>query len=459
MGKGVGFVAFAYLARTLGPEAYGATELAFSLALLFGFLVEFGTDAIGAREVARDRDAVPRLAAQIPAMRILVALLAIPLMGLAVAAMGQPAESVRLVWLFALGLLAAPWKQGWLLQGLEMMGWVSASGAIRMGVFALGVLLLVRGPEDLLLVGAAELAAALCFAVYFAVVQQRRVTPLRLSFAPGPLLRLLRQGLPLGLTQVVWSATQYLPTMLVATFIGGAAIAWFAAAHRIVMSVWTFSWLYHFNLFPAVTRNLAESREAFYALVRPSLRACAWVGFGAALVGGVLGEPLCRLVFGAPFAAAGDSLSVLVWILPATLLSGHARSALIATGYQRFVLYAQSIGAVVMLVLGGLLVPEKGALGGSIAMAVSSWVVFGVSHAAAVQLVAPLSLLDPLLRPVLATAASFLVVYALDLPPWWDAAAAASCYTACALLADRRLLPDLRRVAGAKGPAGGGQTP
>ncbi len=258
MSKGVGFVAFAYLARTLEPEAYGAVELGFSLVLLFGFLVEFGTDAIGAREVARDRSAVPRLAAQIPAARMLVALAAIPMMGLAAIAMGQPAQTVHLVWLFALGLLAAPWKQSWLLQGLEMMTWVSAAGAIRMLVFALGVLVFVRGPEDLLLVGASEIAAAVCFAVYFAAVQQRRVTPLRLAFAPAPLLRLLRDGLPLGLTQVVWSTTQYLPTMLVATFVGGAAIGWFGAAHRIVMSVWTFSWLYQFNLFPTLARSLSE---------------------------------------------------------------------------------------------------------------------------------------------------------------------------------------------------------
>lgn len=450
--KGVGFVAFAYLARRLEPEAYGAVELAFSLVLLFAFVVEFGTDAIGAREVAQDRERVPGLAATIPAARLLVALVAIPVMGGLAIAMGQPAETVRLVWLFSLGLLAIPWKATWLLQGLEMMSWISLGGAIRMGIFALGVLVLVRGPEDLLWVGAVEVAAAFAFAVYFAVIQQRRIAPLRLSFSHAALTGLLRQGLPLGLTQAVWSTTQYLPTMLVASFVGGAAIAWFAAAHRIVMSVWTFSWLYHFNLFPAVTRNLAESREAFHSLVLPSLRASAWAGIGMALVGTLLGEPLCRLVFGAPYAVAGPTLSVLVWILPATLLSGHARSALIATGHQRFVLYAQSTGAVVMLVLGGALVPGWGALGGAIAMVVSSSVVFAVSHASAIRLVAPMPLLDALLRPSLALVAALLAVHAVDLGAWAEGALAAAVYTALAFLCDRRLIPDLHRVAAAKDP-------
>ncbi|MGH0028595.1 MAG: flippase [Myxococcota bacterium] len=450
VGKGVGFVAFAYLARRLEPEAYGAVELAFSLVLLFAFVVEFGTDAIGAREVARDRDSVPRLAAQIPAARLLVALGAIPARGGLALAMGQPPETVRLVWIFSLGLLAIPWKQTWLLQGLEMMGWLSAGGAVRMGVFALGVLLLVRGPEDLHWVAWVEVAAAFVFAGYFLGVQQRRVTPIRLGGTPRELRGLLRQGLPLGLTQAVWSTTQYLPTLLVATFVGGTAIAWFAAAHRIVMSVWTFSWLYHFNLFPSVTRNLAGSREAFYALVRPSLRSTAWAGVGIAWLVTLLGEPLCRLVFGAPYAVAGPTLSVLVWILPATLLSGHARSALIATGHQRFVLYAQSTGAVVMLGLGVVLVPAQGALGGAIAMVVSSSMVFVVSHVAASRLVAPLPWVDPLLRPALALVASWAAVDLAGLGPWGSGGLAAVAYAAAAFVSDPRLLSDLRRVAAAK---------
>jgi O-antigen/teichoic acid export membrane protein len=319
-----------------------------------------------------------------------------------------------------------------------------------MGVFALGVLLLVRGPEDLPRVGAVEVAAAGAFALYFLVIQQRRITPVRLSGSPREWLRLLRQGLPLGLTQAVWSTTQYLPTLLVAAFVGGEAIAWFAAAHRIVMSVWTFSWLYHFNLFPAVTRNLSVSREAFHALVLPSLRASAWAGIGVALVGTLLGEPLCTLVFGAPYAEAGPTLSVLVWILPATLLSGHARSALIATGHQRFVLYAQSIGALVMLALGIALVPGFGALGGAIAMVVSSNVVFAVSHAFATRQVAPLPLRGALLRPGLALVAALIAVEAVEPGPWTGGLLAAGVYVAVAGVSDRRLISDLRRVAAAK---------
>ena len=165
--KLIAFAAFAYLARVLQPEAYGSLELAVSLALSFAMLIDFGLSPIGAREVARNPSESARLAARIPTARLVVALLAIPAMGLLVLAMRKPAETVQLVWLFALSLVALPFTQRWLFQGLEKMLWVSAGGVIRMGVFALGVVIWVREPADLVHIGVVEvcsLSAVACFA-------------------------------------------------------------------------------------------------------------------------------------------------------------------------------------------------------------------------------------------------------------------------------------------------------
>ena len=448
--KAAGFVAFAYLARVLAPEAYGAAELAVALALCFGFVVDFGTGVIGAREVSRDRSRAEALAAQVPAARLLVALAAIPLMGLTAVAMGQPPETVQLVWLFALSLLAAPWRQQWLLQGVERMAWVSAGNATRMLVFALGVLLAVRGPDDLLAVGMVEIAASALLAIYFVAVQRRLVTRVRLSFSLPAIARLWREGLPLALNDVLWAATQYVPTMLVAGFVGGAALGWFGAAHRIVLSLWSFGWLYHFNLFPALTRSLAESPEAFQDLAQPSLRATAWFSVGGCLVGSLLADPLCRLVYGESFAASAPALSVMVWILPATLLAGHAHAALVAGGLQRLALYAQIGGAVVMIGGGVVLIPAAGPLGGAAAMVLSSCVAWAVSHHLASRLVAPMPLSGVILKPAAAAAATAAAVRAVGLESGWDAGVAGAAFCAAALLLDRRLPTDLRRLAGAK---------
>ena len=53
LAKLAGFAAFAYLARTLGPEHYGAVELAVALVMFFSLVVDFGFGSIGARELAQ----------------------------------------------------------------------------------------------------------------------------------------------------------------------------------------------------------------------------------------------------------------------------------------------------------------------------------------------------------------------------------------------------------------------
>jgi len=447
----LGFVAFAHLARVLTPDSYGAVEIAVTLSLLFGFVVDFGIGPIGAREIARDPTRSPALAAEIPAARLLVALLAIPAMGLAAIALGQPPETVQLVWLFALGLLAAPWRNQWLLQGHEMMTWVSGAAAIRALVFALGVALLVREPSDLSTIGIVEIASAGVLAAYFLWVQRARLTPPRLSFSPRALRALFGEGLPLGLTQLVWSSTQYVPTMLVAGFLGGSEIAWFGAAHRIVMSIWAFSFLYHFNLFPTLARCLAGAPETFAALLRASINVTAWSGLGLSLVITLLATPLCALVFGERFAVAGPVLSVGIWVVPATLLSGHARSVLVASGLQRFVLYAQLSGGVVMLLGGFLLIPRSGTVGGAIAMVASSLVTLLVSHSLATRWVTAMPLLRQLLGPVAAVGLATIGVRAASFGPWWDGVVAGAIFSAAALIFDRRLRADLRLLVGARG--------
>ena len=300
----IGFTTFAVLARRLEPSAYGAVEFAVALALFFAMAVDFGLGTIGARAIARDRDEVGRLAAQIPTARLLMAVVAIPAMGGLAIAAGQPRETVQLVWLFSMGLLAVPWFQRWLFQGLEMMNWVSIGQIVRATAFCVGVVFLVREAEDLAAVGIVEILAALLVTVFYLSAQQLRVAPVRLNFSPSAISQLLRESAPVGLGQMVWASNQYTPIILVAALADGEAVSFFGAAQRIVLAVVSFSWVYHFNLFPSVSKRLKESGPAFDSLVRTSFNAITWLGVMVSMAGALFADLICRTVFGEAFGAA-----------------------------------------------------------------------------------------------------------------------------------------------------------
>ncbi len=455
--KLAGFLAFAYLARALGPDAFGAVELAAALVMVFGLVVDFGFGPIGAREIARDPARARALAAVIPAARLLLALVAFGALALTVAGLNPPAEARRVALLFGVGLLAGPWTLNWLLQGLDRVRWVAPAQALRMSIFAVGVLLLVRGPADLAKVGGVEIAAAFAMAAYFGLVARRHAVRPGLDFDLAALRRLAREALPVGVSQLLWVLNQYLPTLLVAIFVGGAAIAFYGGAHRIVMSLGTFVWLYFFNLYPSMVRSAQASDEGFAALVRHSFRATAWLGILGALVATLLAGPICRLAYGDAFGDAAVPFALLAWVLPINVLSGHARFGLIGAGLQTRELVAQAGGLVVTLGLGLGLVPSLGATGAALAMIASALVVWGIAHVAARAQLGSLPFAGPVLRPAAAAAAAAALFAWLPAgSEWLRAAAATGLYVAAGAVLEPRLLRDLRalvRSAGAATPS------
>jgi O-antigen/teichoic acid export membrane protein len=328
--KLLGVVAFAYLARVLDPEDYGAVEYAIALAVIFGTIIEAGLGPIGAREIAALQERAMALGAQIPALRLVLAMAAIPAMGLFASWSEPRAQTEQLIWLYALAMFALPWKQDWLLQGLELMSAVALAQIIRMGAFAIGVVLLVDGPNDLVLVGAIEIVAASSGAAYYLAIQRAKSVPVRLAFPVGQLRLLLARGLPIGLTSMVWALMQYAPLVLLANLGSATETGWFAAPHRLIVSLLALSWIYHFNLYPVISRRLRADPEAFSHLLGASFRIVAWAGTAAALPLAILGGPILVAIFGDAFAAGGPSFALIIWTFPITLLSDHARWALIA---------------------------------------------------------------------------------------------------------------------------------
>ena len=446
----VGFVAFAYLARVLDPVSYGAVEYAIGLAVFFAIIVECGLGPIGVREVARDPAQTPGLAAQIPGARVWLALICVPLVGLAGALTTEEPEVSVLVWLFALSIFAIPFKQDWLLQSLERMNLAAAAQPVRMAVFALGAFLLVRNADDLLAVGYVEIAAAAAMALYYVIAQIASGVPLRINLSPLASWRLVREGAAVGLSTMVWAFMQYAPLFLVAWLVGGEERAWLGSSQRIVLALLTFSFVYYFNLYPVIARHLSGDRAEWRRLMQASVRLVAWSTFGLALVLALLSETLMTLVFGAQFIAAAPAFAILVWTLPIRLLSGHARWALIASGRQRYLLFAELIGAGALLIGGLVLIPLYDSAGAAIAAVVGNLVGWVAAHLFVLRLVDRLPSFWQALAPGAAALAAGAAVWLLLPNPFAAAAVGLAGYLACAAFVGAGLFADLKRLAYAK---------
>jgi O-antigen/teichoic acid export membrane protein len=443
--KIIGFFVFAFLARTLYAEGYGAVEYVVGLSVFFATLVDCGLGAVGVRRIARQPGDLPVLAAQVPLARLGLALISVPLMALVAAPATQEPAVRGLVWLFAFSLLAAPWRQDWLLQATERMSEAMVAQLLRVIIFGLFVLWLVRDPTDILAVGWAEIAAVSMMSLYCVALQQAKIAPFRLRAPVAGFAGLAREGAVVGFGNAVWAANQYAPLLLVASLGGGMETAWFAAANRMVASVLTFSHLYHFNLYPAIARATMKDRDELTSVLAASFRVVAWGGILVALALTLVAQPLCVLLFGAKFGPSAAMLMVMAWVVPITLLSGHARWSLVAAGIQSRVVYAQIAGLSAIGIVGIPLVLSLGGRGAALVSVVASAAVWLAAHVFSGRHGGR----PPAFTLALAPGGLALVVIGgsrmLGLDSW-SAGFGVIVFAAAAPLLDRKLLPDLWRL-------------
>lgn len=445
MSKIAGFIAFAYLARNLGPDAYGLVELAVALSVFFMLFIDFGYGPIGAREISKDPLLAKQFTARIVSARLLIAIVTIPIMGIVGYLLAKTPMTSTLIWLYAIALFAIPWDHSWLLQGLEHMSAVATGRAIRMVVFAVGVMILVHSAHDYWIVGLVELVAAFCMASYYLIKQYRLIGHVGFDFSFKPLFDLSKQSAFIGLSNAVWASGLYAPTLFVASLTSTGQLAWFSAAHRIAMSLIAFSLIYHFNLFPSVSKRLSKSSAEFNSFINSSIKVSAWFGIGIALIVTLISRPLCTIVFGSEFSQTAGVLNILVWALPITLLSGHARWSLIAGGFQRYVFYAQVSGLIITIVACWLLVPTYQAKGGAFAMVASTVGVWAVAHMNARRYVGHLQFIEAIFRPLLMVLfAKF--IYSQINNPWLAFASALLVYISGAIIIDWKLLGIIRKL-------------
>jgi O-antigen/teichoic acid export membrane protein len=133
--------------------------------------------------------------------------------------------------------------------------------------------------------------------------------------------------------------------------------------------------------FPRLVRLAADGPgfRAFRALVGrlgTVLLACA---IGAALFGWLAGPPLISFLFGAPYAASGELLRILVLALPQIYLNALLTQALVALRRPWLVAASMAAALVANVTFNLLLIPQFGATGAAMATVIAETTLFVAS--------------------------------------------------------------------------------
>jgi O-antigen/teichoic acid export membrane protein len=376
LSKLVTFAAFAYLARVLGPAGFGHIEWAGAILMCASLIVDQGFSAYGAREIAKDPERTGTLVSEVVSLRFLLAAAGYSAIAIFAFSVVDDKSVRELLLVYGLSLWLLPLLLQWVFQGHDRMTTAALTQAVRQFVFAAGIFAFVRSTENLLLVGVAEIAGV-ASAAAFSIWMYRRYFGAERLIRPIISGRLLREGVPIGISQMFWVVKMFGATLIVGLLGSAEETGYFAGAMRILVALHTFVFLYYFNLLPSLSRGWAEGPEKFGRLVASSMRIVLFVSVPATIVWIFAAPAAMTVAYGTDFSRGAGALQWFAGVCLAAAISGHYRFGLIAAGLQTKEMWISALGAVLAAILIPIGYWNGGITGAAAAMCIGEVAVLG----------------------------------------------------------------------------------
>lgn len=407
----VAFFGVTYAARILGPEQFGIIGFA---AALFGYLslsVTAGFADIGSREVARRPREASSIAANVIAIRLIIAFLAVIAIAVTAGFLNKP-PTVKLV-LLLMGLLFFPLALdvSWVYRGLGRNHPVAIALIVGQVLYAGMIFLTVSGFSDVIYVPLAQFFGEICAAFILLI-------PL---FWYGKIKLDLREGFRILKSSGFWAVSRLLRALmytfdvvLIGFLLGEQTVGLYSAPYRICFLLVALAVAIYASYLPIVTRasffdspslevgKIAERSVNFAATVAAPL-----------VVGGIIvAEPLLVAVFGNDYSSGSSAFQFLILSIGFVFLHGAIHNIFLAVNRLKTEMMIFAAAAAINIGLNIFIIPRYGIVGAAAVTAFAELITL-VSGLVVVNRIGVSFSLLSIWRPLLASVVMGVCLFAL----------------------------------------------
>lgn len=400
LARAVAFVGTAFLARKLGSYGFGVIGFATAIFGYVSIALYTGFGPIGSREVARDPQRAPSLAAGVGALRLLFAVVLLGLIGLLTAFLDKPPEVELVLLLTSLGFFPLAIGTRWVYKGLGRNRWVGTSLVLAQIVYVAALLVAVRSPDDVYRVPLAQVLGESVAAAYllFPLLGE---SSWKIDFAGA--WKVLRASGYLIVSGLLGALVRILDIVLISLLLGETQVGLYSAAYRFCFLVMAVGIALQTAYLPALSRSAQRGARQTSAVVDRALESAASLALPMVAGGWILAEPLLGRLFGAEYAAAGGAFRLLLAGMGFFYLHGILYRVEVAYDRTRVETLIRGVAALVSAALNLLLIPRYGIAGAAFATLVADGLITGARWVVCWQLGIRIRL-APLAKPAIASA-------------------------------------------------------
>lgn len=366
------FVYSVYITRYLGTSLTGKLATGMAWIAVLWVATDIGLGTLLTRDVARERssDVANRYLVNALLLRFLLALLGYACLVAFMRAFRYPTDIAYTALVLGISGIVLNALSGTfvsLFRAFERMAFDAAWAVVKRILLLLGAYIVVRGGYGLvelvftyIVVGFVELGYYLWITRQFFLVP--RLSALSFSFWP----RLIRDGLPLGVSSLLMVIYSKLDTLMLSVLRSSSEVGLYNIALTFRVNLNYIPAVILSALFPAIAAA-SGSKQMLRMLYAKGFKGFFVMGLPAAVGITLLAGQIVHSLYGSEFGPSVPVLQILIWSIVAYFVQQMFIYAMMATNLSKQCAGLLSLGVILNLGLNALLIPPAGMIGAAVA--------------------------------------------------------------------------------------------
>jgi O-antigen/teichoic acid export membrane protein len=422
--KGIGeifirLLSFAFIvlvARTVGDEQFGVLNFAFSFALLFVVIVDFGLNPLLVRDGAKHIEQTANFFFNLLIIKLGLTVIFCGVFFIGLHILAPQASMMPIAYAMAGFVMLNSFAEfiNTVFHAHQKMQFEAAVMTLqKMALLGLGLLALSLGWGVFGIALAYVVAAGLSVLIGIGILWRgsflQGTWKLEMSF----MRYALRQALPLTLTTLFINLYFRIDMTLLTKFRTAEEVGWYGAAHKCIEVLMVVPAILVVAAFPGMSKLFQENRKTLIRAATKLLRLLLLLGLPIAGGAILIANPLVLIIFGKEYAAAGSALSWLAVALCCIFVNYALSYLLISGGKQKVNAVVSGLAVLVSIGSNLLLIPRLGYLGAAISATITEVFLLAAYAISVKRLLFSIPVGMSLLRIALATAGMMVVVWFL----------------------------------------------